>query len=126
MKKVAEVCSDTGLSKSDVLLEIDFVPDESGSAPALKYPPEFKVKDTHGYIEGSRPNEPDWFGKSEDVNEYNKVKSLVAGLREQHERMTENNLLCYVRHTDGFMAYYRLHIAASHRLWFEGRKEVQL
>lgn len=115
MEKVVEVCDETGLTKSDILLELDFVPDGSGSAPALRSPPVFTIKESRGYFEGTRPNEPDWFYKNEDDEVYNNnIKFMNAGLKDHYGRMTENHLLCFVRHP-GFTSCYRLQLMVEQK-----------
>jgi len=102
MKKIVEVCDKTGLTKSDLLLELDFSLDANGFAPALRDPPEFKIKETRRYFEGPRPNLPDWFHKNE-----RNIKGSISCLKENFEKMTENHLLCFVHHT-GRAACYRI------------------
>ena len=88
MKEVVEVCNELNLTKSDVLLELDFMPDESGTAPALQTPvPNFKVKASRDYFEGERPNEPDWFHKHDDEQVYkSNVEKIVPCLKDHYER----------------------------------------
>lgn len=112
MRKVVEVCNTAGLKKVDVLLELDFAPDSSGTAPALRHPPEFSVKGTRGYYEGSRPNEPDWFNKrdapDQDEDYQRSIRPHLDALRDIHGRITSNHLLCLVRHDEGLLSCYRV------------------
>lgn len=110
MRKVVEVHNETGLKKMDLLLELDFAPDSSGTAPALRHPPEFSVKETRGYYEGSRPNEPDWFYKGHKEVYKKNIKASTDALKDHHGRMTEDHLLCLVRHAGGFTSCYRVQL----------------
>ena len=104
MAKVIEFCDSSGLTKSEVLLELDFVPDDRGIAPALRDPPAFIIKESRGYFEGSRPNEPDWFYKKE-WGEACKIPPATVALKDQYGRMTGNHLLCFVRHPGSVHSY---------------------
>ncbi|KAL9182977.1 hypothetical protein ACHAXT_004256 [Thalassiosira profunda] len=118
MERVVTVCKELGLTKAEVLLELDFYPDDSGVAPALRYPPVFAVKESRGYFEGERPNEPDWFFKTVDAQTYERnVKATLEGLVDQHDRLTENHLLCFARHP-GFMAAYRMQLVGNNTQLF--------
>ena len=111
MERVVEACDELNLTKSDVLLELDFLPDDdSGYVPALDTPlPFFEVKASRGYFEGERVNEPDWFFKHEDEETYKKnIANIVPGIKDHFERMTENHLLFLVRQLGGFTSCYRL------------------
>jgi hypothetical protein len=113
MESVVQVCDEFNLAKSEVLLELDFLPDkDGGSPPALRSPvPDFKVKASRGYFEGERPNEPDWFYKHDDEETYNKnMKSIIPGLKDYFNRVTEIhlNLLCFVRHSGELTSCYRM------------------
>ena len=102
--KMVEVCDKTGLKKADLLLELDFLPDDNDSAPALRTPPEFKIKEARGCFEGSRPNEPDWFYKNEDKDIYKTcIKNVMPGLKDNFERMPDNYMLGFVRYPGGFI-----------------------
>jgi hypothetical protein len=66
MKRIVEVSDESGLNKSELLLELDFNSnDDEGIAPTLQDPPNFKIAESRGYFERSRPIEPDWFYKKE-------------------------------------------------------------
>ena len=103
MTELVKVCDANDWDKSHVLLELDFKAEiASGTSPALRDPPEFAIKDAKGYFEGSRPNEPDWFYKNEDHLVYQRnTKSLFAFLKDQYERLTADDLLCFVRFESG-------------------------
>ena len=84
MERVVEACDELNLKKSDVLLELDFLPDDdSGYVPALDTPlPFFEVKASRGYFEGERVNEPDWFFKHVDEETYKKnIANIVPGIK---------------------------------------------
>jgi hypothetical protein len=103
MERFVSVCDDTGLDKSELLLELDFKPNENGIAPALQEQPEFKVAKTREYFEGSRPNEPDWFFKTETEDQEifppyeDCVGPVVANVKDIYTRLTKNHILCLVR-----------------------------
>jgi hypothetical protein len=48
MEGLIECCDRTGLKKEEVLVEIDFSPNEDGTISALCDPPEFIVNDARG------------------------------------------------------------------------------
>ena len=59
MAKMVEACDKTGLSKNDMLVELNFCVDhDTGIVPAMQEKPEFKVTPIEDYIEGPAP--PDW------------------------------------------------------------------
>ncbi len=99
MIQIAKVCNDTGLEKSDLLVEIDFAPDENGgTAPALQNPPKFKVKEAKKYYKDLRPNEPDWFNARNDPGTYeSEIESLVTRLRQTHRSVGQQHIFCMAR-----------------------------
>ena len=114
LRKIVDFTSQTGVSKADMLLELDFVatfPDGRGGgvAPAFKTPPEFKIADTKGYYEGSRPNEPDWFFKNEDKDCYEEnIPNFIRALKDTYKRMTDIHLLVLVRSPARDFGVYRV------------------
>lgn len=114
LRKIVDFTSEKGVSKADMLLELDFVgtgPDGMGGgvAPAFKTPPEFKIADTKGYYEGSRPNEPDWFYKNEDKACYEgNIPSFIRALKDTYKRMTDHHLLVLVRSPAREFGVYRV------------------
>jgi hypothetical protein len=126
MKKVVEVCDETGLSKSDLLLELDFKPDVDAISPAFRDEPKFKVQRARGYFEGSRPNEPDWFNKSVDKVVYEKnIKNIIPSVKDQFERMTDDHVLYLVCYPEG-AACYRLQQSTEARNGVEMFSEIAL
>jgi len=116
MQEIVEVCDEHHLTKGEVLLEVDFMPDESGLAPALQVPAEFTVAKSRGYFEGSRPNEPDWFYKHVDSSVYkSNVKSIIAALKDTYQRLTPDHILVLTRYSGG-VSVYRLQLSD-----FEGK-----
>jgi hypothetical protein len=106
MEGLIRCCDKTGLKKEEVLVEVDFSPNEDGNIPALCDPPEFIVNDARGYFEGSRPNEPDWFCKNEDDVLYEKnIDGFTGAIKDNFERMTSYHVLCAVRYPGGFSVY---------------------
>jgi len=120
LKKIVDVSKETGLKKGDLLLELDFYDSlhNGRSSPALQDPPQFKIAPTMGYLEGSRPNEPDWFYKYEDESCYrSNIKSMLKGLRDIYNRLTDKHLLVFVRPPAGNgCGYYRMQLQAPHTL----------
>ena len=113
MKEIVKVSSETGKSKSDLLIELDFATPAGtgGLAPALKNPPEFKIAVSKRYFEGERPNEPDWFYKNEDVRAYqNNSKAVAAALKDTYKRLTNDHFLGLVRSPTGDPGCYRLQL----------------
>lgn len=112
MTKIVEVCEETGVSKKNLVVELDFFPNsETGSAPILSTPPSFKVAPAARYYQGSRPDEPDWFHKGTDVYEGN-VAAVRLGLKDQHSRMTADHVLVLLRWADGQPSVYRVLVQA--------------
>jgi len=100
LKEIVKVSSETGKGKGDLLLELDFFDScENGrAAPALQTPPQFKIAESKGYFEGSRPNEPDWFYKSIDRKCYeHNIPMYVKSLADTYNRLTDVHLLVLVR-----------------------------
>ena len=114
MMKLIQVCDTNNWDLSDVLLEVDFKFDLSkGTSPALGNPPEFSIKEAKGYYEGSRPNEPDWFYKKEDMHVYaQNVQNCLDRLKDQHQRSTSNDLLCFARF-EGSTPMYRVKLQTA-------------
>ena len=107
MKQFVKISNETGFNKSELFLEVDFMPNKFGNGivPALQNPPEFKVASTRDYLEGSRPNEPDWFFKTsknkQERDLYQKgVHQIIKILQDMYGRMTKNHILCLVRFPD--------------------------
>eukprot|EP00978_Attheya_sp_CCMP212_P016325 scaffold42639_cov37-Attheya_sp.AAC.8 len=106
MVKMAEACDETGVKKGDMLVALDFMPDANGVVPVLESPPEFSIAPVRGYIEGSRPSEPDWFHKNRDKKEYEQtIGSVIGGIKDHHARMTPSHVLCLVRYSGGTSVY---------------------
>jgi chemotaxis signal transduction protein len=100
MLEVDRVTTVTNVDKKDLLLEMDLYADpQKGSAPALREPPEFKIAPARGYLDGTRPDEPDWFDKGSTVYEEN-IRRMLACIRDRHERMTSNDILVLARYPD--------------------------
>jgi hypothetical protein len=87
--------------KKELVIELSFYKD----APALR--DEFKVGLTSRYLEGSRPDEPDWFWKGTDVYEDN-IKGWLVGATDVYSRMTSDRLLAFCRFGDGSSGTYRV------------------
>jgi len=114
MKEIVKVTDETGKTKGDLLLEIDFAtpPGHSGMAPAFKSPPEFTIALAKDYFEGSRPNEPDWFYKNEDRGTYQRnVDNVFRVLKDTYGRLTDDHLLGFIRSPTGDSGCYRLAFA---------------
>ena len=110
LKEIVKVSIETGKSKGDLLLELDFYDSsENGrGAPALQTPPQFKVAVSKGYFEGSRPNEPDWFYKNVDRTCYNaNIPMFVKSMKDLYNRLTDVHLFVLARPPDnqGFGVY---------------------
>eukprot|EP00579_Thalassiosira_antarctica_P012493 CAMPEP_0201922726 /NCGR_PEP_ID=MMETSP0903-20130614/10681_1 /ASSEMBLY_ACC=CAM_ASM_000552 /TAXON_ID=420261 /ORGANISM="Thalassiosira antarctica, Strain CCMP982" /LENGTH=554 /DNA_ID=CAMNT_0048459913 /DNA_START=59 /DNA_END=1719 /DNA_ORIENTATION=- len=113
MKEIVKVSSETGKSKSDLLIELDFATPTGtgGLAPALKTPPEYKIAESKGYFEDERPNQPDWFYKNEDIRVYqNDITAVTAALKDTYERSTDDHVLGLVRSPTGDTGCYRLQL----------------
>lgn len=114
MYKLVKACDEAGLMKNDMLLAIDFVPDQNGKAPALQDPPEFTIAAVKGFTEGSRPYEPDWFYKHQDSQIYeHNIKGAIAAIKDQHRRLTSNRLLCLVHNSGGGTFCYTIQLMST-------------
>lgn len=116
LREIVNVSKETGLKKRELLLELDFYDSckNGKGAPALQDPPKFKIAATKGYLEGSRPNEPDWFYKHEDKKCYeSNVGLIVKGLQDAYDRLTDKHLLVYARPPSGEnCGFYRMQLQA--------------
>lgn len=106
MKEIVSVTNKENVGKQELVLELDFFANE-GSAPALRDPPNFKIGVAKRYIEGRRPDEPDWFHKGSEIYDSN-VKMFVTGAMDHYRRMTSNHLLTFVRYASGSTGVYRV------------------
>jgi len=111
LKEVIAVIDREKVDKKELVLELNFHA-EDGSAPALKDPPEFKVGLTRRYLDGSRPDEPDWFYKGDCVYEKN-VAGWRAGLEDHYKRMTSNHLLTTARYPSADSGVYRVQLTSE-------------
>jgi len=106
MVKMVEACDETGVKKGDMLVALNFMPDANGVVPALESPPQFTIAPVRGFIEGSRPSEPDWFHKNTDKNVYEQnIGNVIGSIKDQHGRMTPSHVLCLVRNSGGISVY---------------------
>jgi len=112
MKEIIRLTQAESIDKQEVVLELDFYANE-GSAPALREPPEFKVGITKRYLEGDRPDEPDWFYKGDDTYYEKNVSAFLAGTTDHYQRMTKNHLLTVTRYASGSSGVYRLMLLSS-------------
>jgi hypothetical protein len=99
MKEIVRITQEKGIDKQELVLEIDFFANK-GSAPALRDPAEFKIGITSRYLEGDRPDEPDWFYKGTSVYDSN-IKVFIAVLSDRYHRMTSDRLLTVTRYASG-------------------------
>ena len=102
MAKMAQACEQTGLSKNEMLVELNFKPDENGVVPTMQEIPDFKIAPVKDYIEGSRPAEPDWFCKhtNREAYEYN-IKHYLARIEEKHSKLLPNQFLFLMQYEGG-------------------------
>mmetsp|Transcript_14247 Transcript_14247/g.16143 ORF Transcript_14247/g.16143 Transcript_14247/m.16143 type:complete len:489 (-) Transcript_14247:583-2049(-) len=107
-KAFADKMKETGLDMSELLLELNFYAGFDGTglctAPSLRDPPEFKIGITKRYFEGDRPDEPDWFRKSdycppEFLEE--RRESTIANLVEMYKKITSGQYLVFVMQPTG-------------------------
>jgi hypothetical protein len=94
MKEFDRIMREKKIDKQELLLELDLYPDEQGSAPALRTPPEFKVNITRRYLD--TPTGTKWYD--------------ADTIRDHYQRMTSNHLLILVRNPDQSMSIYKLQI----------------
>jgi hypothetical protein len=94
-------CKEYNVPKKELVIEINFF----GDAPALR--DEFKVGLTSRYLEGSRPDEPDWFSKGTSVYK-NNIGRWLVGAKDHYDRMTSDRLLAFCVYGDGNSGVYKL------------------
>lgn len=95
--------------KRELVLVLDFYA-KHGVAPALcTTGPIFDVGLTKDYLEGDRPDEPDWFFKGTSVYEKN-IEQFLMGLRDHYQRMTSNHILTILRYPTGSSGVYRIQL----------------
>jgi len=106
MVKIIEFCDRTGSEMEDLVLELDFMPNKHGVIPALQDPPVFKIATSESYVDGSRPEEADWFLNDAHckVDESEK-KELIAHAKENSEFILQDVSFC-VRYA-GEMVFMR-------------------
>jgi hypothetical protein len=99
LEKLVDVIDETGLSKAELVVAMDFVADESGRVPSLSDPPEFEIRSVSEYIDVSRLNRPEWL--SEEYMGAQELNNILAALIDTAERMTKDHLLCIFRGPGG-------------------------
>jgi hypothetical protein len=111
MKEIVRITQDKGTDKQELVLEIDFFANK-GSAPSLRDPAEFKIGITSRYLEGDRPDEPDWFYKG--TNDYDSnIKVFIAVLSDRYHRMTSDRLLTVTRYASGSSGVNRIFLMSE-------------
>ncbi|CAJ1957534.1 unnamed protein product [Cylindrotheca closterium] len=84
-------CQKTGLKMKDMVLELDFMENKDGIIPAVEDPAIFKIAPIRTYIEGSRPDELDWYGKKENQETYEqRMKSTISSLTPDKQTTKES------------------------------------
>lgn len=63
MLSILRECERTGVDMNEMIIELNFSPDDDGVVPAVVNPPIFKVTPARRYIEGSQRETPDWIRK---------------------------------------------------------------
>lgn len=103
MVKMVNTCEQTGHSKSDLLVDLDFKANENGIVPAMQANPEFKIVPTKDYIEGSRPAEPAWLREGYDRKTYEgNVKDFLSMLKESFVKLSPSQILCLMSYEGGY------------------------
>jgi len=94
MQELRSVSHAMHVHTKELVVELDF--HGNGSiAPALKTPrPEFKIGVTKKYLEGSKPELPDWF------DEQSRKDNFLLRFRDQYQRLTEDQILFIYRAPD--------------------------
>jgi len=109
MERLVNLCEESGISKKETVIEIDFKPNDDGVVPAAAG--QFKVGNARRYFEGDRPEEPDWFYKREDKKCYkNNIKNMITGMTDNFNRIADSHVLCLVRHSRGDFGINRLQL----------------
>jgi hypothetical protein len=112
MKEFDRITREKKIDKRELVLELNLYVDEQGSAPAFRTPHAFKVGIMRRYLEGTRPEEPDWFSKGTSVYEMN-IDNFLANAQDQFQRMTSEHLLVLARYPSGSSGIYRLRVVSE-------------
>mmetsp|Transcript_12539 Transcript_12539/g.29948 ORF Transcript_12539/g.29948 Transcript_12539/m.29948 type:complete len:132 (+) Transcript_12539:1339-1734(+) len=85
LPKLVEACDATGLEPKDLILELDCAASQYGAFPSIDDLVDdltiFKFVPAQGYIDGSRPEEADWFSTyHQDPEHHEKKKKTAAAL----------------------------------------------
>jgi hypothetical protein len=92
-----------GVEKSELVMELDFFED----APALRGA--FKIGLKRNYVEGNRPDEPNWLRKGEDEEYDYNVQAWIRGLQDHFDRgVTKDDLIITCRNADGSHGSHRV------------------
>lgn len=98
LDRFARLQRSTGLVKSEMVLELDFVTKAGeASSPALRK--EFKVVPASDYLNGSRPTQSDWVLRDTGGID---LDLLAKTFKDQYDRMTPEHVLCFTRYSGGY------------------------
>jgi hypothetical protein len=113
MNEFDRITREKKIDKQELVLELDLCVDEQGSAPAFRTPHEFKVGITRRYLEGTRPDEPDWYGRGTGSVYQMNIDNFLANAQDQYQRMTSDHLLVIARYPSGDSGIYRLRVVSE-------------
>jgi len=85
-----------GIHPNELLVELSFCPEKGMAAPALRDQPVFKVAQTRHYLEGSRPEEPDWFGKGQPCYR-GCLNPVLIDLKNTYQKQSDGICLIFAR-----------------------------
>ena len=104
IQELIRVSAETGLDRKELVLVVDFKPDEAGLIPALGWAPDnFTIGSTKEYTEDDRPSEPDWFRRNVEGSDYEAwIVNWVNLVKETYHHLDpESDLLGLIRMVDG-------------------------
>jgi len=105
MVKMVKACKEYGLTKNDMLVELDLCINQNGIVPAMQDKPEFKIAPVKDYVEGSRPAEPDWFGKGCGEIYEHSVAFYLRNVKDQHSKLLPIEFLFLIKYPAGCSTY---------------------
>lgn len=100
LERFARLEEATGLVKSQMVVELDFVTKEGqSSSPASRK--EFQVVPASEYLDGSRMTHPDWILRdAEDVN----LAGLTTSFKCTYDGMTPEHVMFFVAYKGGYLS----------------------
>ncbi len=101
--EILAVMEEHGLSKDEVLLELDFVPDSEGNIPVYNNPPQFAVRNALEIMKGKSTStkskeQLSVFGATDP----DFISQVAADVKALFQEAANQNLMCLYRHSNGW------------------------